>query len=294
MLTLRGVLPALVTPFDAGGAIDFTALGAHMARLRAAGVAGWVPCGSSGEFNLLTDSERDQVLHFVRDNARPGETLIAGANAPHTAGVIANTLRAKTMGYDAVLLAVPFYTKPTQAEIVDHFNAVTRATDMDVVLYSYPGKDGVEIGYEALDALADNPRIVAIKESSGVVQRAIGISSRYAGRIQLVSGSDDVAWDFMHWGADAWICGPANCMARPCCDMDAAFRAGDHVRAREIMRVIWPAMNVLESGRYVAKLKYGCALQGTPVGQCRMPLGDLSAGEKAEFAAAMAPILNWA
>jgi 4-hydroxy-tetrahydrodipicolinate synthase len=294
MLKLSGVLPALVTPFDADGRIDFATFGRHLAQLRAAGVAGWVPCGSSGEYNLLTDAERDEVLRFVKDFAKPGETLIAGTNAPSTAGVIANTLRAKAMGYHAVLLAVPFYTKPSQAEIVRHFDAVTEATDIDVVLYSYPGKDGVEISYEALDALAENPRIIAIKESSGVMQRAIGIATRYAGRLQLVSGSDDIAWDFMHWGADAWICGPANCMARPVCEMDAAFRKGDHARAKDIMTALWPAMNVLEAGKFVQKLKYGCALLGNPVGECRMPFGPLTEAEKAEFAAAMQPVLNWA
>ena len=241
----------------------------------------------------MSDAERDAVLSFVKGFALPGETLIAGTNAPSTAGVIANTLRAKAMGYDAVLLAVPFYTKPTQAEIIAHFNAVIAATDMNIVLYSYPGKDGVEIEYEALDALADNPRIIGIKESSGVMQRAIGISTRYAGRIQLVSGSDDIAWDFMHWGADSWICGPANCMAKPVCEMDAAFRKGDHARAKDIMTAIWPAMNVLESGKFVPKLKYGCELQGNPVGECRLPFGPLTDDEKAEFAAAMQPILNW-
>lgn len=293
MLKLSGVMPALVTPFDATGKIDFAAFKSHLTMLRAAGVSGWVPCGSSGEYNLMSDAERDSVLQFVADFAKPGETLIAGTNAPSTAGVIANTLRAKAMGYHAVLLAVPFYTKPTQADIIRHFNAVTQATGMDIVLYSYPGKDGIEIGYDALDALADNPHIIAIKESSGVLQRAIGISTRYAGRIQLVSGSDDIAWDFMHWGADSWICGPANCMAKPVCDMDAAFRAGDHARAKEIMIAVWPAMNVLEQGNYVQKVKYGCALQGTPVGECRMPFGPLTGAEKAEFAAAMQPILNW-
>jgi 4-hydroxy-tetrahydrodipicolinate synthase len=254
---------------------------------------GWVPCGSSGEYNLMTDAERDSVLRFVRDFARPGETLVAGTNAPSTAGVIANTLRAKAAGYDAVLLAVPFYTKPTQAEIVRHFETVAAATDMDIVLYSYPGKDGVEIGYEALDALADNPRIIAIKESSGVLQRAIGISTRYGGRIELVSGSDDIALDFMLWGAEAWICGPANCMARAVCDLDRTFRAGDIATARDIMIRLWPAMNILESGKFVQKLKYGCALQGTPVGECRMPFGPLTADEKAAFAAAMRPIVEW-
>ena len=293
MRKLSGVMPALVTPFDAAGAIDFAAFGAHLRALRAAGVSGWVPCGSSGEYNLMSDAERDSVLQFVKDFATPGETLIAGTNAPSTAGVIANTLRAKAMGYHAVLLAVPFYTKPTQAEIIRHFNAVIDATGMDVVLYSYPGKDGVEIEYEALDALADNPHVIGIKESSGVLQRAIGISTRYAERIQLVSGSDDIAWDFMHWGADSWICGPANCMAKPVCEMDAAFRKGDQARAKAIMQAIWPAMNVLESGKFVQKLKYGCALQGTPVGDCRMPFGPLTDAEKAEFAAAMQVVIDW-
>lgn len=294
MRKLSGVLPALVTPFDAAGAVDLPALGAHMAGLRAAGVSGWVPCGSSGEYNLMSDDERDAVLRFVQGFAAPGETLIAGTNAPSTAGVIANTLRAKALGYHAVLLAVPFYTKPSQAEIVRHFEAVVAATDMDIVLYSYPGKDGVEIGYEALDALADNPRIIGIKESSGSLQRAIGIATRYAGRLQLVSGSDDIALDFMLWGADAWICGPANCMGRAVCDLDRTFRTGDLARAKAIMARLWPAMNILESGKFVQKLKYGCALQGTPVGECRMPFGPLTEDEKAEFAAAMAPIIAWA
>lgn len=293
MLNLRGVLPALVTPFDANGEIDFVAFESHLTGLRDAGVAGWVPCGSSGEYNLMSDVERVSVLKFVKGFAQSGETLIAGTNAPSTAGVIANTRRAKEIGYDAVLLAVPFYTKPTQAEIIRHFDTVIEATDMDIVLYSYPGKDGVEIEYEALDALADNPRIIGIKESSGVLQRAIGICTRYAGRIQLVSGSDDIAWDYMQWGADSWICGPANCMAKPVCEMDAAFRRGDHARAKEIMQAIWPAMNVLESGKFVQKLKFGCELQGNPVGECRMPFGPLTDEEKTEFAAVMRPILNW-
>lgn len=293
MLKLQGVMPALVTPFDARGQIDFAAFETHLKNLRAAGVTGWVPCGSSGEYNLMTDAERDSVLRFVKDFARPGETLIAGTNAPHTAGVIDNTLRAKAMGYDAVLLATPFYTRPTQAELIRHFKAVIAATDMDIVLYSYPDKDGVELGWEVLDALADEPHVIAIKESSGSLQRAIGIATRYDGRIQLVSGSDDIALDFMFWGADSWICGPANCMARAVCDLDRTFRSGDLNRAKAQMAVLYKAMNILESGKFVQKLKYGCELQGTPVGECRMPLGPLTDDEKRAFAEAMQPILDW-
>ena len=292
-MKLQGVMPALVTPFDAAGKIDFAAFEKLLTNLREASVSGWVPCGSSGEYNFMSDEERDSVLKFVKDFAKPGEILIAGTNAPSTAGVIANTLRAKEMGYDAVLLATPFYTKPTQAELIKHFQTVLEATDMPIVLYSYPDKDGIELGWEVLDALADDPRIIGIKESSGSLQRAIGIATRYKDRIQLVSGSDDIALDFMFWGADAWICGPANCMAKAVCDLDRTYRSGDLDKARAQMATLYTAMNILESGKFVQKLKYGCEIQGMPVGECRAPLGPLTDEEKADFRAAMEPILNW-
>jgi 4-hydroxy-tetrahydrodipicolinate synthase len=292
-MKLHGVMPALVTPFDGNGEIDFPAFRAHLENLRAAGVTGWVPCGSSGEYNLMSDAERESVLQFVKDFATPEEILIAGTNAPHTKGVIANTKRAKEIGYDTVLLATPFYTKPTDEELLNHFQAVLDAVDVNLVLYSYPAKDGIEISLDVLDALADHPRVIGIKESSGSLQRAVTIATRYKDRIQLVSGSDDIALDFMLWGADSWICGPANCMAKAVCDLDRTWRAGDLAGAKAKMAVLYEAMNILESGKFVQKLKYGCELQGTPVGECRAPLGPLTDAEKAAFAKAMAPILAW-
>jgi 4-hydroxy-tetrahydrodipicolinate synthase len=292
-MKLHGVMPALVTPFDANGAIDFAAFRTHLENLRAAGVSGWVPCGSSGEYNLMSDAERESVLQFVKDFAEPGEILIAGTNAPHTKGVIANTRRAKEIGYDAVLLATPFYTKPTDAELLKHFETVLDAVDINLVLYSYPAKDGIEISTDVLDALADHPRVIGIKESSGVLQRAITIATRYKDRLQLVSGSDDIALDFMLWGADSWICGPANCMAKACVDLDRTWRTGDIEGAKAKMTTLYEAMNILESGKFVQKLKYGCELQGTPVGECRAPLGPLADEEKTAFAKAMEPILAW-
>ena len=97
----------------------------------------------------------------------------------------------------------------------------------------------------------------------------------------------------MFWGADSWICGPANCMAKAVCDLDRSFRAGDLKKAKAQMATLYTAMNILESGKFVQKLKYGCELQGTPVGECRAPLGPLTDEEKAAFRAAMEPIVNW-
>ncbi|MBB4194591.1 4-hydroxy-tetrahydrodipicolinate synthase [Rhizobium aethiopicum] len=292
-MKLSGVMPALITPFDVNNRIDFKAFERLLIHLREAGVTGWVPNGSTGEYFSQSREERRDVLQFVKDFARPGEILIAGTNAPATREVIEQTALARDIGYDTVLLAPPFYTRPTQAELIKHYEAVLGAVDVNLVLYSYPAKDGADISFELLDHFADNRRVIGIKESSGVLQRAIEIARRYEGKIQLVSGSDDIALDFMFWGAASWICGPSNCMAKACCDLDRTFKAGDLNKAREQMKTLYRAMNILESGKFVQKIKYGCELQGLPVGQCRAPLGELTAEEKAEFRAAMEPILNW-
>lgn len=292
-MKLTGVLPALVTPFDADGNIDFNAFEKLLVHFREAGVSGWVPNGSTGEYFSQSTEERRSVLEFVKDFANDDEVLIAGANAPATREVIEQTEIAKEVGYGTVLLAPPFYTRPTQEELQKHYETVLDAVDVNLVLYSYPAKDGSDISFDLLDAMADNPRVIGIKESSGVLQRAVDISSRYDGRIQLISGSDDIALDFMFWGAESWICGPSNCMAKACCDLDRTFKAGDLDAAREMMKQLYRAMNILESGKFVQKIKYGCELQGLPVGDCRAPLGSLTDDEKSEMRAAMEPILNW-
>ncbi|PDT11085.1 MULTISPECIES: dihydrodipicolinate synthase family protein [unclassified Rhizobium] len=292
-MKLSGVMPALITPFDANNKIDFKAFEKLLTHLREAGVTGWVPNGSTGEYFSQSREERRDVLQFVKEFARPGEILIAGTNAPATREVIEQTALARDIGYDTVLLAPPFYTRPTQAELIRHYETVLGAVDVNLVLYSYPAKDGSDISFELMDHFADNSRVIGIKESSGVLQRAIDIASRYEGKIQLVSGSDDIALDFMFWGAESWICGPSNCMAKACCDLDRTYKAGELGKAREMMKTLYRAMNILESGKFVQKIKYGCELQGLPVGTCRAPLGELTSEEKAEFRAAMEPILNW-
>ncbi|WP_259782372.1 dihydrodipicolinate synthase family protein [Aestuariispira ectoiniformans] len=292
-MKLSGVMPALVTPYDANGRIDFKAYEALLKHLRAAGCSGWTPNGSTGEYNAMTADERVEVLKFVADFANDDEFLIAGTNGGSTREVIEHTERAYDLGYRTVLLSAPYYAMPAEDELIKHYQAVLDAVDVNIVLYNYPPKVGVEVTFDVIDALADHPRVIGIKESSGLLQRAVDIYSRYNGRVQLVSGSDDIALDFMLWGADSWICGPANCMAKACVDLDRTYKSGDLDAAREKMVRLYKAMNSLETGKFVQKVKYGCELQGVPVGNCRAPLQPLSAEEKADFRAAMEPILNW-
>ncbi len=291
-MNLQGILPALVTPFDAAGEVDFSALEKLLGHLREAGVKGWVPNGSTGEYSALTADERFEILKFVADFANPDELLIAGGNGGSTREVIGHCERAREAGFDTVLLPAPHYALPAQDELITHYRAVMDAVDVKIVLYNYPSRVGVELGLEVLDALADHDRIIAIKESSGVVQRAIQIFDRYEGRLQLCNGSDDVALDFMMWGAQSWICGPANCMGAACVDLMNTYQNGDLSGARRRMAALFRAMNSLETGKFVQKVKYGCEIVGVPVGVCRAPLQPLNDVEKAGFRAALEPLLN--
>lgn len=291
-MKLTGVMPALVTPFDANGKIDFKAFEKLLTKLRADGVAGWVPCGSTGEYYAMNADERAAVLKFVAGFADKNELLIAGTNAGSTADVIEHTKRARDLGYRTVLLSAPYYATPKPNELIAHYQAVLDAVDVDIVLYNYPPKVGVEVGLEVLDAFVDNPRILGIKESSGNLLRVMDIRQKYGDRFQVTNGSDDQTLDFYLWGATSWICGPANCMARACVDLVKTIESGNWLAARDKALVIYGAMKSLESGKFVQKVKYGCELAGTPVGIARRPLLELSQEEKADFRKAMGPVLG--
>ena len=292
MTQLRGVLPALVTPFDANGRIDFARFEKLLVKLRADGVKGWVPCGSTGEYNALTADERVSVLKFVADFATKDELLIAGTNAGSTWEVIEHTERARSLGYKTVLISAPFYATPAPDELIAHYQSVLDAVDVEIVLYNYPPKVGVEVGLAVLDAFVGNPRVLGIKESSGHLPRAIEIRSRYGDRYQLSNGSDDQTLDFYLWGATSWICGPANCMAKACVHLVNTIESGNWLAARDKALVIYRAMASLESGKFIQKVKYGCELAGTPVGIGRKPLLALNEEEKSAFRKAMEGVLS--
>ncbi len=282
-MKLKGVLPALVTPFDETGRVDFDAYEKLLSHLRDAGVRGWVPCGSTGEYYAMTADERASVLKFVADFANDNELLIAGTNAGSTWEVIEHTKTARDLGYDTVLLSSPFYATPAQDELIAHYQSILDAVDVKIMLYNYPPKVGVEVGFEVLDAFKDNDRVIGIKESSGSLVRAIEITTRYGDSYQLSCGSDDQALDFFLWGASSWICGPANCFAKPAVAIANAFEAGDIKGAQQEMVRLFKAMSSLETGKFVQKVKYGCELLGLPVGVCRQPLLPLNDAEKADF-----------
>lgn len=284
-MKLQGVITALVTPFKVDESIDFKALGALIEQQYGEGISGITVCGSTGEFYAMDAKERADVLKFVADNSPRDKILVAGNNGGSTREVIEHTRTARALGYKTMLLAPPYYSMPTQKELIEHIKAVLDAVkDVNLILYNFPYRTGVPIGWETLDALHEHPRVVAIKESSGDLHRILEIKRRYGDSIDLLNGSDDIPYDAYAWGASGWLCGPANCYARETVAIDRAFRAGKHSEAQELSRKLYPAMLNLEAGQFVQKVKYGCELLGVPVGNARRPLLPLDKAEKAELA----------
>jgi len=284
MQQLNGIMPALVTPFDKTGAVDYDVLASLVEYQIKQGVGGLVPLGSTGEYYALTNDERRQVMATVREVANDRVMLIAGANGACTREVIEQVKQARDIGYSNLLVAPPYYAIPTQDELIGHYNAILDAVpDVNIVLYNYPIRTNVEVGYSVMDALKDHDRVIAIKESAGNLLRAIEIDDRYKGKIQLSCGSDDQALDFFLWGATSWICAPANFLAPQIVAFYENYVSGQLAGAQQIVRSLFPLMNNLESGKFIQKVKYGCELAGFNVGVARMPLLPLTNEEKSEF-----------
>lgn len=283
-MKLTGILPALITPFTADDKVNCDEIASIIEYHLKAGVNGFVPLGTTGENYALTDEERRNVLKTVTEVVGERGTLIAGANGACTREVIEQVQQCVNMGYTNILIAPPFYALPSQEELIGHYHAILKAhPNINIILYNYPIRTNVEIGYSVLEAFKDHPRVIGIKESSGDVLRAVEIGNTYKDNYQLSCGSDDVALDFFVWGATSWICGPANIFPEKVVAIFECYNNSDIKGAQESMRDIFPVMTNLESGKFIQKVKYGAELSGFKAGSCRLPLQPLTDEEKAEF-----------
>ncbi len=281
---LQGILPALITPFDDTNQVNYKILVDMLEYQLDAGVQGFVILGSTGEYYALTNHERRQILKVVKETVKDKGVLIAGANGSCTREVLEQVQQAVEMGYTNLLIAPPYYALPSQEELIAHYNTILETfPQINLILYNYPIRTNVEIGYLVLEAFKDHPRVIGIKESSGNLLRAIEIGEKYKDHYQLSCGSDDQALDFFLWGASSWICGPANCFPDKVTTMMNKYNTGDIRGAQDVMRQLFPIMSLMESGKFIQKVKYGCQLAGFEVGNARMPLLPLTDTEKAEF-----------
>ncbi len=280
-LELEGVYVPVVTPFDAEGEVDHVALAVVVERCLEAGVRGIVSCGTTGEYYALSETERVDVMRSTRDVVTGRAQLVAGCNAGSTRQAVGFACTARDLGYDALMLAVPPTSLPDQRELAVHFLTIVDASGLPAILYNYPARAGVEIAFDCLDRVADHPLVVGLKESSGDFSRLLTESSRYAGRISLMCGSDDQAVDYFFWGIRSWLAGTANVLPQQHVDILDAALSGDLDGARKRFERLLPWVQHMEAGAYNQKAKLGLRHLGIDCGDVRgplLPLGDDDAG----------------
>lgn len=284
-MKIEGVYTPVVTPFTDDESIDESAFAAAVEVQIERGVAGIVVGGTTGEYYAMTLEERKRQLAFGAEVVAGRAQLVAGCNTGATRDIIDLARHANELGYDANMLAAPPTSLPSQSQLAAHIRACAVEGGLPVVLYNYPARAGVEFGFECLDAVADMPEIIAIKESSGDFSRFLEIRDRYAGRIEIMCGTDDQAFDYLAWGVRSWLAGPANVFPGESVQFVASMLCGDIDTGRSQLAALLPFIQHLETGNYNAKVKAGMNHRGVVAGTVRRPMTALTSDEASHLGA---------
>ena len=278
-MSLRGVIPPLVTPFRTDGALDLASFEASLEALAAHDLAGFLVLGSNGEAASLDEEEKLALVAAARRRA-PGRFLLVGTGMESTRGTIGRTRQAADLGADAVLVLTPhFYKSRMSVEALRrHFEAVADASTVPVYLYSVPAFTGLVWPPELAAALASHPRIAGMKESSGDVALLARIVASVPPRFEVACGSAPSFYPALCVGAVGGVLAVANCAPRPAISLYRAFQEGDHARARRIQEALTPLALAVTTGHGIAGLKAAMGLVGMAGGSVRAPLLPAPAG----------------
>ena len=283
-LSLSGVFTALVTPFRDDGTLDEAGLRRLVKRQIAGGVAGLVPCGTTGEAVTLDADEHERVVAVVAEEARAASRhvrVIAGCGSNDTRKSQDLAERCRRAGADALLVVTPYYNKPTPKGLVAHFTAVAEAGRLPVVLYNVPGRTGVNMQPETVLELAKNPRIVAVKEASGSLDQACEILRARPDGFAVLSGEDSLAVPIIACGGDGVIAVISNEAPGLYVEAIASALAGNRLRASELQAKLLPLMKANFRESNPIPVKWALERLSLIGGRLRLPLVPLSAGHHA-------------
>jgi 4-hydroxy-tetrahydrodipicolinate synthase len=267
----EGALTALVTPFR-NDRVDEQALRAIVAEQIATGIDGLVPCGTTGEGYNLSDAEFSKVIETVVDEARGRVPVLAGVGTASTHHTIALSEMAQKLKADGLLVVVPYYNKPTQEGLFQHFAAIARAVPLPLVVYNIPTRCVVDLSLATLERLAAIKTIVAIKESTGTVQRSSEILQRFGDRFCVLSGDDSLALPIMAVGGHGVISVASNVAPKDVSQLVDLFRAGDHAGARKQHLRLYPLYEALFVEANPGPIKWAMGARGLMEGDIRLPL----------------------
>ncbi|KGJ95206.1 dihydrodipicolinate synthase family protein [Colwellia psychrerythraea] len=292
-MKLQGIYTPVLTSFGPDGNVDYEAWKIVLDKQIDAGVHGLIIGGSTGEFYAMSKQERLHQFDFANDYIAQRVPWIAGINDVRATEVYSYAKAAKLAGASGMLVAAPPYSLPNEKELAEHIIRIDEAADLAIILYNYPGRTGVEMGSEFLDLIADRENVVAIKESSGDINRIHQLTLDYP-QLQLSAGAEDQVLEFFVWGAQSWVCACANIFPQACVEFyKTCVIDKDFVKGREFMTALMPVMAFLEqSGKFVQCVKYGAQLQGLRTGEVRLPMQELSDEMKSQVSAVILKAAN--
>lgn len=281
-----GSLVAIVTPFK-GGKVDEQAFANLIEFQIANGTSGIVPCGTTGESATLTSQEHEHVVALTVDIVNRRVPVIAGTGSNATDEAIAYTRHAKASGADAALLITPYYNKPTQEGLYQHYAAVAKAVDLPLVLYNIPGRTSVNMTPTTTARLAKIPSIVGIKEGSGSVQQVSDIIEECGPTFTVLSGDDALTLPMMAIGAKGVITVTANIAPADMAGMVSAALSGKWEQARSLHFKLAPLFRSLFLETNPIPVKEALALMGKTSGELRLPLVPMAAENREKLRQAM-------
>jgi 4-hydroxy-tetrahydrodipicolinate synthase len=288
MTAFEGCGTALVTPFTESGAVDFLALGALVEWQIAEGIDFLVPCGSTGEAQTLDDGERERVVAAVVETAAGRVPVVAGATSNDTRRAVDETRRMCALGVDGILSATPYYNKPTQEGLAQHFQAVADASIRPVCLYNVPGRTAVNLLPATALRLAEHPNVRGIKEASGDLRQIMEIIRHRPAGFAVLSGDDWLAFPVAVAGGEGLISVTSNEVPAQMTALVRHARRGDLDAARACHYRLLPLMdaNFLETNP--SPVKAGLALMGRIADVLRLPLVPVTPATRDALHAALA------
>jgi 4-hydroxy-tetrahydrodipicolinate synthase len=275
MPTFKGSITALITPFK-DGKVDERAFQRLVEWQIDQGTHGLVPCGTTGESPTLTHDEHRRVVELCVEAAAGRVPVIAGTGSNSTAEAVELTRHAKTAGADGVLVVTPYYNKPTQEGLYQHFKAINDCADVPIVVYNIPGRSVIDLSVETMARLFKLANIVGVKDATANMARASLQRAALGTEFVQLSGEDATALGFMAHGGQGCISVTANVAPALCSEFQLACLAGNFHRALQLQDRLMPLHDALFVESNPGPVKYAAGKLGLCSADTRLPLAPLA------------------
>ena len=276
----EGVATALVTPMNQDGSVNYNRLCSLIDEQIAAGVAGIVICGTTGESATLSIEEHKKVLDVAIKHTNKRIPIIAGTGSNDTAVAAELSVEAEESGADALLMVTPYYNKTTQAGLIAHYKYVAERVNIPIILYNVPSRTGVNIKPETYAELAEIENIVAIKEANGDLSSIVKTLNLCGDKIDIYSGNDDQIVPIMALGGKGVISVLSNVAPKETVDICKCMLIGEYEKAAQMQIQYSPLIDSLFSEVNPIPVKVAMNEMGMDVGPLRLPLVDMQEGTK--------------